>query len=317
MRIFTKFFFFSLALWWLVNSHPVLAQGVTISPVIVDEISVARGLVEKSINIQNNTTTKVTLYPFVNEVTQSGGKQVFDAYAADKTTSLANWIDFSRKTIELMPGASTSVPLRIQVHPSAKAGKYYAIISIINGANRPDAESRISSSIDSGVTINLEIKDNKIENAELGDFNVLNFFNFNNNVDLTFNIKNAGNQLIVPTGNILIYDNRGREIDEIKVNTEGKNIIAGEKQFNKLIWATGNKMGKFKAKLSLKYGDVTKRDLQDSVYFWVLPKWFLGLVGFIVLILFVSIMILVMRLGRLKKSLYEDERGEIINLRGR
>jgi hypothetical protein len=295
----------------------VEASGVAVSPTIVDEIVGARGMIERDIVITNNQPGKVSLYPFVNDVSESGGKQPFNAYAPDKSLALSNWVDFSRKTIELMPGATATVPLKIHVHPLAKEGKYYAVLSLIHASNRPDAESRLASNPDSVVMLNVEIKENKIERSEIVNFNVGSFFNFNKQALLQFDVHNSGNQPVVTQGSIVIYDGRGREVSELKVNEEGKRLVADENERYKINWESGNKVGKFKAKLSLHYGDAIKRDMQDSVYFWVLPRWFLLMVGLIILTLFVSILMLILRLNRYKKSLIDDERGEIINLRDR
>lgn len=317
MRLINKFLLLSVLLACLGYGISVKAQGVEVGPVIIDEISVVRDIIEKTVEVRNNTAAKVSLYPFVNDVSQTGGKQAFNAYAPDKALALSNWIDFSRKTIELLPGATTSVPLKIQIHPLAKPGKYYANVSLINGTNRVDAESRLDNNTDSIITINIEVKENKVERLEIGNFGVKRFFNFDRQAELAFFANNSGNQILTPSGSVIIYDNRGREVSELKINESNKNISPDSGEPFVLKWSSGNQVGKFKAKLVLRYGKAVERDLQDSVYFWVLPKWFLGLVGSVILILFFSIMVLVLRLSRLKKSLNEDERSEIINLRKR
>lgn len=317
MKVVNRYIFLFGCLVFFSQGLGACAQGLELQPSIIDEVAAARGIVERQIEIRNTGKTKLNLYPFVNDVSQSGGKQAFNPYAPDKSVTLSNWIELSRKTIELLPGATTSVPLKIQVHPQAKSGKYYAVISFVDGINRFETESRLANNTDPSVLINLEIRENKVERMEVGDFSVSDFFNFNKQVEFNFALNNSGNQPLSPSGSIIIYDSRGREVSEIKVNEEAKKLVTDSKEPYHIKWSGGDKIGKFKAKLALQYGEVARRDLQDSVYFWILPYWFLGLVGSIILILFISIMVLVLRLSRLKRSLNEDERSEVINLRNR
>jgi hypothetical protein len=96
-------------------------------------------------------------------------------------------------------------------------------------------------------------------------------------VNLLLEINNTGNREISPEGRMLIYNRRGEEVDEIKI--EAGTIAAGETAAITKEWQNG-KMGKYKVKLMLEYGETVKRDLNDSLFFWIFPfKWLLSIFG--------------------------------------
>lgn len=274
----------------------VLAQGgIVVSPVIIEQKAEARDILEFSLKITNNTYSKVDLYPIVNDISIKEGRQEFlDPSLMDKSTSLARWVKISRGVIELWPGEEKEIPFEIQVNLSAKPGKYYTTITFAQGSNRPEAEERALKLNQPQVMLNIEVEEHIIEKAQILKFQTDKNFFLKFPVKFLLEIENIGNREIKPEGSINIYDRKGQEIASVDINQTQAGIASATKNLFENIWQTKKGFGRYKAVLRAEYGDKEKRDLQDTIYFWVLP-WqtliFLGgglLVLIIVLFLVIS-----------------------------
>ena len=72
---------------------------------------------------------------------------------------------------------------------------------------------------------------------------------------------------------------RGEELEKLALNEEARQIAPGESADFPVIWADIKGFGRFKARLEAEYGEADKRDLNDTVFFWVLPAYALALYG--------------------------------------
>lgn len=295
-------------------------ETVIINPCVIDEKAKASEQVERMIKIKNNTADKVDLYPMVNDVSMENGKQDFlEPGKLDKSISLARWIRIQRGVIQLMPGQETKVPLKIEINASAVPGKRYAIVSFPNGSNTAVAAENLKNKATPSLLINLEIEDVSVEKAQLLSFKAEknNFFKWP--VIFSLSIKNIGTVDLIPKGTLSIYNRRDQYLEKIDVNAENEKIAPEELKDLQISWNKNKGIGKYKAKLELEYGNKYKRDLADTVYFWILPLWFV-----IIFIsgLFLSVSILIYYLFKrtyVEHHQAEDEDGEddavVINLR--
>jgi len=247
-------------------------SGLEISPQIIDAKAKASEKIERLIKIKNNTEYKVSIYPIVNDLSMSEGKQEFlDPSSLDKTTSLARWIRIKRAAIQIMPGEDVEVPFSVEINRSAAPGKRYAVIFFPSGSNRPLAEAKIDKENVPQIMINVEIEDETVEKAQLINFSSLAKTYFTWPIKFSVELKNIGNVSLKPEGQALIYNRRGQYLDSLKFNETGENIESGEQKKIYLNWDAKKGIGKFKAKLELEYGEKNKRDLSDTIYFWILP----------------------------------------------
>ncbi|MEA1962887.1 MAG: hypothetical protein U9M94_01460 [Patescibacteria group bacterium] len=248
------------------------ASGLEISPLIIDEKAKASEKIESMIKIKNNTEHKVSIYPTVNDLLINEGKQEFlSPSSLDKTTSLARWIRIKRAATQIMPGEEAEVSFSIEINQSAVPGKRYAVIFFPSASNRPLAEAKIDKENVPQVMVNIEIKDETIEKAQLIGFNTFAKTYFTWPVKFSIELKNIGNVALKPKGQVLIYNRREQYLDSLKFNEEEDSIKAGEQKKIYLNWDAKKGIGKFKAKLELEYGEKNKRDLADTIYFWILP----------------------------------------------
>lgn len=273
---------------WLMLMVPIHARAVDnseiiVTPSIIDEQAEIRDILEYGIKIKNTGTVKAELYPFVNDLKKKEGEQPFDNPAElDKTVSLARWIEVSRAVVELIPGEEKTVPLKININPAAKAGMYFAAVTFGRGSNRDAAEQNRQATNQPKVLLNIEVKEHIVEKAEGGLFSAERNININHRVNFLFSVKNIGNRAIKPKGSIIIYNRRGAEVAALAVNQEQAAIEPQASMPFKLAWAGGKASGQYKAILKLEYGD-SRKDINDTIYFWFLP-WELLVLSLVLLL---------------------------------
>jgi hypothetical protein len=275
--------------------------GVIIEPFIIDEKLKAKEIRDYVVRINNQTDRYLNLYPVVSDVNQIEGDEINDdIYSLDKNRSLTRWIKFKRGVIELAPGESTEVDLNIQVALNAQPGKYFASISFPDASGRATAEEKMLSEEQPHLLINVEIEENIIEQARVVNFNTDKNVYLEFPVDFNIEIENSGNKSIYPEGSIFIYNRRGAEVANLELSTDNFEVGPGESNKINVEWSGDKKLGKFQAKLELKYGVSKTRDMQSSFFFWVLPWPILSIMlGVLFVVVFALTWILFRRSYRL------------------
>jgi hypothetical protein len=289
---------------------PVVAHAnYTVSPLIIDHTSEARAIEHNDIVITNNSPAVLTLFPAVNNVIlgSSGGVESFVSPSmTDRTKTLSSWLEISRKPIELRPGERATTTLTLRVNPDAENGTYHALVSFPNGRNRDEAEALITNGAVPGTMVSVTIDKKVREEIGITGFRVDRFVYSSQNDAIRYMVKNDGETDMVPTGDILIYNQRGEEVGAVPVNPDKIVVKPGEKSVFTAEAPTRGLMGKYKAYLSLRYGTDTKAQLQDTAYFFVVPwqKTLLLFIGIILGALLISLFFY-RRYG--DDELYDDE----------
>ncbi|NTU98487.1 hypothetical protein HGA64_00555 [Candidatus Falkowbacteria bacterium] len=293
-------------------------SSLSANPAIIDEKVQARSIIEQNVKIKNNSPAKLSIYGTIRDLDKEGAViAMTDPSQLDRSTSVASWTEFSHGVLELMPGEEKEVALKMSVNPLAKPGKYYAAIDFSSGSNRYEAEANSNQLTMARVLINLDVSEVIIERAEIAEFNPLKSVNIQNNAVLGLKIRNIGNRAINPTGRILLYDRNGNEIDEVSLDKQLGEVASNQIGDYRVNWDSAKRFGKFKAKLELEYGNSDKRDLQDTVYFYILPVWFLGLIFGLILFVAIAPFALLRRISRQAQTVQstDNPRDHVINLK--
>lgn len=287
-----------LAIIFLIVSF-VLPAGVkaalppiSVSPAVIDVKAKPRDILQESLVLTNTDNFKQTVYIFVNNISAETGKEEFlDPSRADKTTSLANWIEISRAAIILSPAEKREIDFLIRVNLSATPGLYHANIFFAPGTTRAEAEAKLVAA--PSIAVNMEILDDAKEGLELNKFSTDRSFFIGFPVSFLYSLKNIGNRSLVPFGEIIIYDRRGREVAAFALGQAGATIEPSQTVQQSIIWNEGKGFGLYKAILNLNYGNQSQRALYDVIFFWVIPgrKILAILAGGLILIVFLVIFI--------------------------
>lgn len=245
------------------------SPDLSIEPVVIDEKGQARDIIKQTITIVNTSERKLQLYPSVNNVHVADGKQEFVSAvdSDDRAASLANWIELSRGVIELGPGEEKVIPFVIRINMNAIPDAYHAKIAFGDGSSRSAAEGNILAS----VMVNLEVMADVKEIMQLNKFATENFFFSGDDVLFNYQLQNIGNQELQPRGEIRIYNRRGEEVASVGVNDDGKAFAPDQVAQLASVWSAVDGFGRYKAFLSVDYGQGQGASVQDTVFFWIIP----------------------------------------------
>jgi len=305
-----KYIFLLLA---ILTSTPLftLASDYSVTPLLIEHKIEPRDIFEESIKITNPTDRILRIFPTVNEITlgdEGEIKTFVPASMSDNRTSITSWIAIKRGRIEIAPGETIKIPVSISVNPNAEPGDYYAFVGLADASKRDTAEALVQKGVAPGTIIRLTLIDKKNEYLRLNRFFINRYIFSLENTNLTYDLENTGDVEIIPGGEVIFSNIKGEELVAQNLNTENIIIKPGEKHsFNVVLPDVIGHLGKYKAYLNIKYGKNQKVNLNDTVYFSVLP-WYLILIIFAVVVL-ISI-ILVLYYHRRNDNFISDENGD-------
>lgn len=269
------------------------AAVYSVSPLLIDKELEKRDIITENITITNKESHVLRIFPTVNEVSVNEGGTIKGflepSMIANKETSITSWLEIGRGRIELQPGETKEVPLTIRVNPQVEAGEYHAFIGFPTGGNRPEAEKIVYGGTSPGTLVRISV--DKVQNQflRLESFSVKRFVRNTDTGEISFTLLNPGDDPVVPKGEIIFYDNRGTEMASVTINDEQKTINSKQEVMFTNEVPESLKMGKYKAFLTVEYGEHQTASLNDTAFFYVLP--FKQLIIIFVIILVLAILI--------------------------
>jgi hypothetical protein len=241
----------------LLTPHTVAAADLSVSPVVIDKEAKPRDILKGEFTIKNTTGHHISVFPDVREYAQGAGP-----------SSMIPWVELSRGAIDLAEGESRQVPYLIHVNYDAKPGNYHAILWFGTGSFRSEAEANPGRATE--ILVNIKVLDDAIERLQLATFVPNKQIFPNEKTEFSFGVQNTGNRLIAPSGNLRIFDRRGREIAVVPVNIDRTMIPPDSRELLAAAWNADGKFGRYKAVIDLEYGGQGKQ-ITDTTFFWVLP----------------------------------------------
>jgi hypothetical protein len=264
------------------------AQEVSVSPFILDYKAEARTIEHATLTLTNASGGRVDVYPTVNNISvgENGGIDEFISPSmSDRTSSLSSWLEISRRTIELEAGQTTTIDLTLKVNPTPTPGTYHALVSFPTGSNRDEAEAKVRAGSAKGVIVNVTIEDTSNELMSLSRFSIERFITSPENSGASYLVENTGDTDMKPSGDIIIYNRRGEEVASIPVNPENVTVRPGESRTFTAPVPVEGLIGKYKAYLTLQYGNTQRAQLQDADFFYAVPwKKLIALFGGLLLV---------------------------------
>lgn len=258
------------------SSFANAAQGIEISPTLVELNSVRGKVYNVNLNVRNITaadlvyTTSVADFSAADET--GSPKIVMDDSLLD-SLSIRSWVSVLNK-FSLKSRQSQTVTAQITIPQNAEPGGHYGVIRFTSGA--PElSDNGVGLSGSAGVLILIKVDGDIVEKASLASFytsssdSQTGFFE-NGPIKFVSRIKNEGNIHIKPTGSIVLKNFFGSVVATLAVNTEKSNILPNsirkfESQFNKK-WM----IGKYSADLALGFGSAGQAII-GTTSFWVIP----------------------------------------------
>lgn len=270
-----------------------LAQfNILVSPETIQESARPGDVLEYKIKIKN---LESFLYHFYTQVEDIGEKET-----KDKKTSLANWIEIFRGRVEIKEGEEKEIPLSIKIPSFAQPGNYFAQVIFAQGSTEIDAKERAKKLNFPKLLVSINVKKNVVEKIQVKKFQTEKNFHFGKEIKFKIELSNIGNEETLARGKILIYDKRGKEIENLQLEI-GK-ILPGETKNYELMWKT-NRIGQLKGVLFGEYGENWSKVFQDTTFFWVFNWKFLVYFFLSVLILIFFVVLIFSKI--LKRKYFE------------
>lgn len=258
---------------WILCPGAVLAAGYSVLPRVIDVAASPRDILEQKVVIKNDQPFPVTIFTFVNNVTVGldGGVQDFvPPSMSDRTNSLSSWIEIVRAGFDIPAQGSKELPLTIRVDPHAQPGIYHAIISFGFGGNDGQASAQVSAGTAPSLLLTVTLAKPSNDSLKLQGYTVRKFVSKSAPDNLSYTLTNIGDTELRPSGDVLLYNQKGIEVGALVVNPEGKTIAPNDSATFSLSIPTEGLMGKYKAFITVRYGS-NGASIYDTIFFYAAP----------------------------------------------
>jgi hypothetical protein len=289
----------------LAADNPSLALTIT-PPLMKINIEPGENLAT-AIKVVNNNDYPITVYAKTLDFTDNGFGEIKFINDSQKTATLedeniylSQWISLSQDRQDLQPFQTAIFSFSIDVPVSAAPGGHYAAILV--GTNPPNetvkgAEVKVSSYLSS--LILARVAGAIEEKGAIREFTFANRVYQGGEGNFRVRFDNLGNVHLAPTGNIQIFDMFGKKKGDIPVNVANDNsgnvLPKGERTWNDLHWVGDDFLliNRYRAELSLSFGDEAKQTEFSTFFFWGVNWRFLAIIGGSLLVLLVLIILFV------------------------
>lgn len=283
------------------------AAAASVRPFLIDEIVEPRDIVTRQITLTNETGRRTLYYATVNGITLDNDGEIMDFVTpvmTDRTNTATSWVEISRGRIDLEAGESTEIPVTLRIHPFAESGVYHVFVGFPAAQNRPIAEAAAMNGDADGVILKITVADTTSESLHISNFSLKRFVLNEDDREIQIEVENIGDAPSSPTGEIIFYSPTGEEVAAVTINEEAKTIPPGEKVTFASSIPFSDKLGRFKANLTLHYGEEGKSTVFDTAQFYMIPYriMLLLLLGILCFSIFVTVL--------LKKAFDEEYDGE-------
>lgn len=252
------------------------AQGIEISPALV-ELNAARGSTYNiTLKVTNVTSSDLVYDPSVNDfdaANESGTPQVILDSKLPATSSIITWVTMIPQ-FELQPRQVKVITAQIIIPADAEPGGHYGVLRF-SGQN-PEVEGNgVGLSASVGVLLLVRVDGVITEKASLVSFysaqnDKQNWFFEDGPITFVTRIQNEGNIHLKPVGSIELIDMFGGVVSTISVNSDKSNVLPNSiRRFEGKLdkkWM----IGRYTANLAVGYG-TTGQAITSTISFWVIP----------------------------------------------
>ncbi|MFH0952017.1 MAG: hypothetical protein V1838_02390 [Patescibacteria group bacterium] len=308
------------------------ASAITISELNVEINADPGDMIERTVQIYDESKLGMTIYPAVYNFTQDPnleGTVLLITRAADMKPD-RNWIKYDVESIELpADGTLVEFKYRIEVPADGDPGTHLLSMAFQSKPPLPEGQEGVFITVGSRVAANIFLKvsgiaydeieadfqvgaytntDPDLTAAEKKEFFQPKWFFLKPPVDFLVTVDNLGTTHQKPDGNIRIQnDLTGKVYDKIDVNQDNLIILPGtERTLAVDSFGQGFMFGKYRAQLTLVYGEPLS-GYNKTVTFWIIPIWEI-LIALAILLAIIVIIILLRRRAGKKRDKRDKEK---------
>ncbi len=302
-----------LIIWSLLLFLPAAksqaAEGIKVSPSIIEKTIIPGEVFEQAINIGNESEASVRIYIYLRDFSADGedGSPRLLVPGSTEGSYMSSWIsDYEASGTDIPAGGSHNFKFKISVPANVGPGGYYGALVFGTKAedvrmNSGDKGAASAISQQAGALLLLQMPGNANETASIRDFySNKTIYNTPFSVNFTTRVENQGNIHIKPRGVVQISNMFDKDVATIKINDIGSNILPKSiRKFNSA-WSDKMAFGRYKATLAMTYGMPVEsggngqQSLTSITFFWVVPWKIVGY-GSLSIIIIVLIIYLLLR----------------------
>ncbi len=283
-KISFTYFVLGIVLIFSVNTAPLYAQQsqvLSVTPPLFQLSAEPGDIWQSSVKVVNSNPYPLTVYAEVVNFKPTGelGQGAFLPILAedvDKTT-LAHWIQIVNGPHTILAEQTKEISFFAEIPANAPPGGHYAAIMI---STEPPREKDASLAVQTMQTVTslffVRIEGDVDENGTIREFKVLDRVIPKPEAEFSLRFENKGNVHLQPRGNIIITNMWGTERGVVPVNyqTHFGNVLPESIRDFKFAWQSDfsiTDVGRYKAVVTLAYGEDGVKSVSSVTYFWVIP----------------------------------------------
>lgn len=277
-------------------ADPPPAQGIQISPVLIDLNAEKSNSYNLKITVTNVTAGELVLKQNINDFRakdESGNPEIIlDENDVDPTFSLKSWMT-PAPNMTLKSKESRVVDVQVDVPADAEAGGHYGVVRFSGFAPGTENDENVAIAASVGVLVLARVNGAITESLRVKDFFVEKEGKKTgllqaSPLTLVQRLENDGNVHVKPKGTITVKNMFGSTITAAEINETGRNILPNSTR--RLAQEVNKKwmFGRYTAQLDATYGYGNKV-LTSTVSFWVIPYRLILIVLLVLIVLFFGI----------------------------
>lgn len=285
------------------NDNGAQAQGIQVSPVLINLNADPGKIYSLKLSVLNTTTGDLIFNSAVNDFKakdETGNPDILLNSSLPDSASLVSWVQ-PLGSIPLKSKQTKDLIVKVVVPPNAEAGGHYGVIRF-SGTPPGQKQNSVSLAASAGTLLLIRVSGDIKESLTLKQFFTASngkqtgFFQ-TSPVNFAERINNNGNVHVAPQGTVTVKNMFGKHVADLTVNDKNGYILPNSTRRYEQSLNKKNMFGRYTATVNLTYG-THGQVLTGSLSFWVIP-WKLVLIVLAVIALLVwLIIVLVKRYNR-------------------
>jgi hypothetical protein len=254
------------------------AEGITITPFVIDEEVAAGKIVSFELSLTNNQDTKVVLKARSVDFAPSTSGDGVPRFLSEEETSaygLKDWIE-TIEPLTVKPGERGTATVNISVPATAAVGGHYG--AVLFGQQTDNQDQSIASQPYVGCLLLLTVEGDIHRQGRITSFTTDKGWYTGGEITFTVSFANSGNVHLRPHGTIELYDVFDRTLAEVPINQDLAAVMPAETRSFIVQWQIPE--GKIpyanivEARLELRSAsDGTK--MQGETTIWIVPALYI------------------------------------------
>ncbi len=255
-------------------------QGLSISPALFEMAATRDQAWQSSLRVVNPNPFPLTVYADVVNFAPrgEGGDGMFlPPESSGDGSTLAEWITLGETTVTIPAERTFDIPFSLNVPSDAAPGGHFAAFTV---STRPPESVAGATALRTAQVVSslffVRVAGEVREEAAVREFRSEQRFLTRPEVTFSLRVENLGNVHVRPQGDITITNMWGQERGVVPINRYSHfgNVLPDSIRKFSFSWRgewSLSDIGRYKAIVTLAYGESERRFITSTTYFWVVP----------------------------------------------